>query len=446
MTTTTQLQPLRYNSPTVTLEVMTKAAAVSQWSDKPIVQVLRYQIQIRDLNDETTPIEIRGDRTTFLPLVQAVETYVQSQLGDSSALPQTQIPPYLEAQGLTQHTLYLDRDRTPSGPSQITLGAIQLADLEQVLDDLNQAVRPLPVSLVAAHQRRPWRQWGATAAGLVAAVGVTTVLWPNYQSQQSLETAQPVPTTDQETALSPDSLELEDSAGSEDPTSNTPASSNTDISDTPPAADESGAIASDEPSTESELSGIAAAPAPSPPVTTSTPTVQTEVRPEPFSDETSGNAASPPVAELDTPEPTSPPGSATPPPTTTEALPTQPPSNPESAAGSTAETAETFSDTVPQRAARTPAAGSLVDFVQQVRDRWTPPANLDQTLTYTLIFAADGTLMDVIPADELAVEYRDRTNIPPVGTVVIAPGAPQRVRLLLRPNGDVESRADDPEP
>jgi hypothetical protein len=441
MTSTTQLTPLRYDAPTVTLEVMTREAAVSQWSDKPVVQVLRYHLQIRDLSGEQTPIEIRGDRASFLPLTQAVETYVQAQLGGAHDRPQPTSTPYLEARGLTQHTLHLARDRTTAGQSQVTLGAIQLADLEQVFDDLNQAVRPLPISLIAARQRHPWQQWGAAAAGLVAAVGVTTVLWPDYQSQQGLETAQPVPSADQETALSPDSS-AEDSASPPDAPAETPAeapaSGSAETTDEPPAADEPSAIAPAAPRSQPETNdNSAAAPAtPRPSAPTPAPTADAGAGAAPAADNAPGDGSPTPTPEA-APESQSQTDLSPPAPATSAAMPTQPPTDTE-AAEPTAETAETFSDTAPQRGAIAPTPGSLAALVQQVQERWHPPSDLTQTLTYTLVFAADGTLVEVIPGDDVAAEYRDRTGIPPVGTVGLPSGDPQRVLLLLRPNGEVE--------
>ncbi|WP_204137580.1 DUF4335 domain-containing protein [Halomicronema sp. CCY15110] len=434
MTSTTQLTPLRYDAPTVTLEVMTRAAAVSQWSDKPVVQVLRYQLQIRDLSGELTPIEIRGDRASFLPFMQAIEAYVQAQLGGDRDRPAPSPAPYLEAQGLTQHTLHLGRDRTTAGQSQVTLGAIQLADLEQVFDDLNQAVRPLPISLVAARQRLPWQQWGAAAAGLVAAVGVTTVLWPSYQSQQGMETAQPVPSADQETALSPDLSPKDRTSPKDDPT-DAPASDSADGTDESPAAAESAAIAPVNPRIEPETNdnSAASAPATDPPPRPSAPTPGPTPPAEEGAAPLSENAPPKRATESQPPTATAPPA-----PATADAMPAQPPANSEAAGNLTEETAEPFSHAAPQRAANTSAPGSLAALVQQIRDRWNPPSDLTQTLTYTLVFAADGTLVEVIPNDAVAAEYRDRTGIPPVGTVGLPSGDPQRVRLLLQPNGEVE--------
>lgn len=454
MTAATQLTPLRYDSPTVTLEVMAREAAVSQWSDKPVVQVLRYQLQIRSLSSDTDPVEILGDRASFLPLMQAVQHYVQAQLiGDGSRQAVNSgnaAAPYLESHGFTQHTLHLGRHRTTTGQTSLTLGAVQLADLEQVLDQLDTAVRPLPVSLVSAQQRRPWRQWGAAAAGIVAAVGVTTVLWPQYQSQQSLETAQEAPTADQQVDPMPSQENIEErspqadtapevNAEAEAPTASEDAASQ---AGTPPPSDRPETPAN--PGTQNEVATAPAAPSRS-----------RETAPQPDSSSpppppASSGAEPPATAEETTPKTPSTPREPRPaaqpnPAARSPQAPPEPTAADESASGAAAESSadaaaapESFSTEALQNA--TPAPGSLADLVQQVRDRWQPPAALDQTLTYTLVFAADGTLVEVMPMNDLAAEYRDRTGIPAVGTEWRPSGSPQRGLLLLKPDGSVEFR------
>lgn len=80
---------------------------------------------------------------------------------------------------------------------------------------------------------------------------------------------------------------------------------------------------------------------------------------------------------------------------------------------------------------------ALMELVEQVRDRWEPPADLEQALTYTLVFAADGTLAEVVARDALAEQYRESSGIPAVGTEWLPSGDPRRVDLLLMPDGSV---------
>jgi|GEM_PF-6003808 len=444
MTSTTSLTPLCYESPTVTLEVMSRAAAVSQWSNKPVVQVLRYQVQVRSLSGEGSPIEIQGDRPTFLPLQQAVQDYVQAQLlGTAATGDRPTDAPYLEPHGLTQHTLHLGTARTLTGANSLVLGAVQLADLADVLDQLEAAVRPLPVALVPVRARRPWRQWGAAAAGIVAAVGVTTVLWPHYQSPFSVsDTAQEAPpaTSDHQPEATPETA----AEAEPDTAANESASSDPPPSDERPAVERNGATAENEPQNEVATAPPSAPPArrspPPAPATQSAPSTANNAPADPAASSPT-DAVPPAEAPATRPSMRTPAGAIAP---AERAAPGDPAASTEVEPGPTADAIpETFATEESQGLAASPQPGSLADLVAQVRDRWAPPADLDQSLTYTLVFAADGTLVAVIPATPLAADYRDRSGIPATGTAWLTSGDPQRVRLLLKPDGSVEWQAVD---
>lgn len=457
MTSTAQLTPLRYDSPTVTLEVMAREAAVSQWSDKPVVQILRYHLQVRDLSDAAAVIEIRGDRASFTPLMASVQHYVQAQLTGETGVDASPLnAPYLVSDSLTQHTWHLGNTQTSAGETRVRLGTVQLVDLEAVLDQLNDAVRPLPVPLMSTPQRRPWRQWGTAAAGLVAAVGVTTALWPNYQSQQRLETAQEAPSIDTEISSPvPDSQNLPPRAVSSDVTAEADSADADDTAitgDTGPS-ETLPSVKRGAPPADPTVKNDAVAIAPSADIVPSAPSQPERAVSPPedavtdqFSDTMAGDAAGTIAAE---PAPVVPApstrqtlpgtGNAPPNPPREPSVTTSSSSPPEAEAGVTAEgIPEVLAGEETQRALSQPEPLALADVVQQVRDRWLPPADLDQTLTYTLVVAADGTLVEVIPADAVAAEYRDRTGIPAVGTAGLPAGDLQRILLLLKPNGDVE--------
>ncbi len=194
MASPTRLTPLRSETPTVTLEVMAREAAVSQWSERPVAEVLRYHLQIRSPTEPQSVIEIRGDRTTFLALEHAIAGYwagtedlsAAENLSLTPAITPSFLPtlPRLEPVGLTQYRLHLGNLQTTTGAQEILLGAVQLADLAVVLAQLDAQVRWLPVSLHPRSKRAAWQVWGTAAAGIVAAVGLTTTLWPSYQLTQ----------------------------------------------------------------------------------------------------------------------------------------------------------------------------------------------------------------------------------------------------------------------
>ena len=467
MTSTTQLIPLRYNSPTVTLEVMVREAAVSQWSDKPVVEVLQYQLQIRSMSGEGNPVKIQGDRISFLSLTEAIQAYIQAQLMglevERGGAPST---PYLESLGFTQHTLHLDTLRTESGDTTIILGVVQLADLGDVLEQLNAHVRPLPVPLIASQPRRLWRrwpgrQWGAAAAGIVAAVGVTTVLWPEYQLRQNVGSLAPgAPVTEEIPAVSESTEEEVRSPLPETAEETTPETAAPEavapVAKIPEAeGSQSGGRRETAPKTIEEDGVSPASPQPPSPTASQSPTAPQSPMTTPQAEAVPSASPSPPaVVSVPSPDiaasssPEVPEEAHEAPGEAQEAQRMEPFGVNESITAETApiDTSDGLDDaSMPQRAASSVDARSLAVLVESVRDRWTPPESLAQTLTYTLVFAADGTLTAVIPADDLSEQYREQTGIPDVGTEWLPSGNPQTLQLQLRPNGDVEFQEATPE-
>lgn len=457
MTSTTHLIPLRYDSPTVTLEVMAREAAVSQWSDKPVVEVLRYQLQVRSLSGETPPVEIRGDRASFLPLAEAVQDYVQDQLAGFVEGPsdRSSRSPSLTPNGLTQHTLHLGDLHTVTGEATVVLGALQLADLENVLDQLTTAVRPLPAPLVTIHKQRPWRQWGTAAAGIVAAVGITTVLWPNYQSRQGGgDTALESPTSEQ---LPSATRQLERESQPARPES-APESAVSPSEETASPSDST--QADDLPQGESRESVSERAPGNDTATVPKSPEVQERSTPQPATIAPAPPAEPEPSAAKPTPRTVAPAPvpegadlderSASPDTASDNQLADQVMEGEDPAAVASPETFSTAGDeALSQRAAPSaappPTPDALADLAEVIRDRWTPSDEIDQPLVYTLVFTADGTLSEVIPADALSEQYLDLAGIPEVGTEWLPTGTPTRVQLLLQPDGEVEFRDVEPD-
>ncbi len=85
------------------------------------------------------------------------------------------------------------------------------------------------------------------------------------------------------------------------------------------------------------------------------------------------------------------------------------------------------------------APDSLAILLETVRDRWTPPDGLAQTLTYRLVFDAAGTLVEVTPQDALAEQYRDRTGLPLLSTPDLPTDDTTIIDLLFQPDGTVET-------
>lgn len=444
MTSTLPLTPLCVETPTVTLEVMAQTAAVSQWSSKPVVQVRRFHLQIRSVHGDEPPVHIRGDRDDLLTLQTTIQGYIQAQLAGVEAVEISDRPPdgpYIVSQGLTYHHLHLGPLASREA-GRVPLAVVQLTDLGHVFDQLDSQVRLLPISLPPA-VRLPWQRWGTVAAGIIAAVGLTTALWPLHMArigpQQTafegsgvsedgadppgLRRSESAPET-QESALSTD-----DSA-----TTSTPAAASS-----PTAPGSEVAAQTDEVPTNQEPLPSPAAPAD----TTTTPTLPTE---SPATTDTQPQDLSVPAPAANPSDPQSFPRSGEGPPSTDSSD-----SSPEAAAGITADT--TPSPQPPQPPAApieagspagqlrqpfSPSAISLEELEAVIQERWQPPVELEQALAYTLIVAATGELVEIIPDNDLANRYRDRVGLPQLGTSLEAPPNGQSIRVVLWPNGRVD--------
>jgi hypothetical protein len=91
-----------------------------------------------------------------------------------------------------------------------------------------------------------------------------------------------------------------------------------------------------------------------------------------------------------------------------------------------------LSDTIPQVA-------EARNYLQQ---RWKPPADLTQTLEYSLTLDTDGSIQRILPLGQAAVEYMDRTGIPTPGKQFVSPvarGGNPTIRLVLTADGKVQT-------
>lgn len=87
--------------------------------------------------------------------------------------------------------------------------------------------------------------------------------------------------------------------------------------------------------------------------------------------------------------------------------------------------------------------------IAEVRDyfsqKWQPPTELNQTLEYRLVLAANGTIQRIIPLGDASERYVDRTNMPLMGESFVSPLQDRdhlQVRLVLSPDGKVQAFSD----
>jgi hypothetical protein len=99
---------------------------------------------------------------------------------------------------------------------------------------------------------------------------------------------------------------------------------------------------------------------------------------------------------------------------------------------SQAEQAGTAFDTIPQ----------VAEARQYFQQRWTPPQGLTQTLEYTLVVGANGSIQRTVPLGQAAGDYVDRTGMPLTGepfVSAIKSGRNPKIRLVLSPDGTVKT-------
>ncbi|MGL5061560.1 MAG: DUF4335 domain-containing protein, partial [Microcoleus sp.] len=92
---------------------------------------------------------------------------------------------------------------------------------------------------------------------------------------------------------------------------------------------------------------------------------------------------------------------------------------------------------------------SLFETIPQVdevkayfEERWKPPEGMAETLEYSLQIDETGSIKNITPMGKAAGDYIDRTNMPLVGEPFVsaaADGTTPRIRLVLRPNGRVQT-------
>lgn len=100
--------------------------------------------------------------------------------------------------------------------------------------------------------------------------------------------------------------------------------------------------------------------------------------------------------------------------------------------GTQADQVGTAFDTIPQ----------IAEARQYFQQRWHPPQGLTQTLEYTLLVSANGSIQRAVPLGQAAGDYVDRTGIPLAGEAFVSAssgGRNAKIRLVLSPDGSVKT-------
>lgn len=450
----------RYTPPTCTLEIMAKKSPLSRWAGQTVVKQLRFQLSLDDPKlPEERWVTLRGDRAQLDNLYEVVSTYVQTFLESShspkqsyshasesllpspdaiavlpsskAALAKASSDPEglsLKPRGLLTHDLVLGTLATAE-TAAVSLSALQLFDLANALDDYAADLMALPE--LRSRQPAPAAlHWGRLAATGLVVIGLSASVAKIIDS-----------------SLKPAS-----------PTASQGASSDQPIAMQPPSI------------AQSPLPSITSGqPLPPPPPLGSTlpvsPGLPTISLPAPASSPKTVN----PSGAVSTSKPSSVPGRARQdagnqiamlpqsgtPSVTSRSQPDKPMPKPLSlkrefaSAPPKQSTSAEARSSVGDRSAQVEQTGTAFDTIPQVAEarqyfqqRWKPPQGLTQTLEYTLLVDANGSIQRTVPLGQAAGDYVDRTGIPLTGeSFVSALDRRQnaKIRLVLSPDGSVKT-------
>lgn len=375
-----ELTPRRYETPTATLTVTARSLAISQWSDRPVVQPLRFQLAVTPA-DRDRPLEITGKPADLIALQTVLQDYRQGAFAQR-AQPVMASGIALQPEGITQHRLTLGPLSSSPATDSLRLSTLELADWVDLFEQVEGQVRPLPGPLNPATRSRAWRQWGSLAAVFLVSVG-TVAVWPHLNRNPTLPTASQAPVEDAE-------LESSASTGS--------------LGDRSVAAPETAA--------ENLQPEVATAPAePSP----ARPTPQ--ARPKTASPERSQQTELPPESPSQGPATTraEAPEAATSPTTPHQTAAREPSSGPGQSPPDRPERIADAGDGLTAESAPGATSPAFADSAS-LPNEWQPPDGFSGVLTYRITLTTDGIISAIAPQDEQSTESQSFTGLPEIGS------------------------------
>ena len=493
--------------PTCTLEIWGKKAALSRWANKVILKDLRFKLSFDDPRLlEIEPVTIKGDREELDNLYNSVLSYMDSFLSQSFAT-QTTLQPQTNGntativpKGLVSHELTWYNSE---GEIQLELSATQLYDLVSALESYKSEMAVLAELETKQRKSRRFLPMGLSAAGILLAVGLTTVGIRVANKQDSSKPIAVSPTLEnipqrqpQSDVLVPEVPEIAGKPFPQPPPNK--ALESDEILPPPPSVDSPKPPpnipnpALYPPTGNLTIPPISSLPPiqqpeaeASSPVPSETDSSQVEstiaVEPQPPESGIEEQNAEDPIEKTEdtgdsTTERTELETAILP----TETVPTlkereqtvipQPaeieedafteaeiealtsPRNRSITDGSE-ETNLAARENLPKPTTESSSVplrnpeSKIVQLPQQreieayFQQKWQPPAELTRTLEYRLFLAKDGSLTRILPIGKAASIYLDRTGIPLMGEAFVSPLESDlaTVRLLLSPDGEVKT-------
>jgi hypothetical protein len=482
----------RYTPPTCSLEVQAERSFLSRLKQQPILEQFKFKLCFDDPRlPDADHITIEGDRTQLETLYQVIKNYIQNFLNFSpkstrqsetlslnSSTENT--PAYvifdgepseitIKPDGLLYHNLFFGNLSDNYAQSLVHLSVLQLFDLATALDEYATEAEQLP-NLKSLEKTTP--EWLKTILFIIISIGCLTSLirlinlYRQPQTQTATQPSQtvqipppnlvPLPPPPTLAPLPVPSVPppAQVKVAPNLPPVNTaplpvpaplfpnPASPPTFPNLTP---SEPGLIIipQDSPATDGSVPPPPpplAAPAPPPPSVavaqpqTPPPSPPVLFAPQTIELPTLKNAQTPIILEVPSPEKTA-----------------EKPSNSSSENSNVDEEnyLAQLNKRPPTIAATRQQDTTLFDQIPQVaevrnyfQNIWYPPKQLKRTLQYSLTLNSDGSLQNINPVGQPAVNRQKQLDFPEIGKPFVSPlesGKTPKIRLVLQPDGSVQA-------
>ena len=467
----------RYTPPTCTLEILAESSPLSHWMSQTVVDQLRFQLHFDDPTlPEDLRIPIEGNREQLEVLCNAVSSYVQQLLQDSSDrfcvlfrestpstpsesenLASSASPPstphhrdntgvledtiYLEFQENLTHKLYLGSLATQRSGPVIELTLLQLFDLSSALDEYSADIIALPTMGAERFITAKLPTWAPVAAVLTLALGLTPFTWQYANNMRSVRVVEqqkpqePIPTGSP--TMNPDaSLKLPDLAN----------------------------LPSDLPSPNQENLDVLRPGKVSPPATPGTigknPLKTPQIPGDTIPNSPNSTQVPPKISgypldsriQAKTPNYNTPPGDVNKLP---DSLPSPNRSLPQTQPLDRLDRSNRTGDTnlagtpdpITSQENKSYDTPQVAEAGKYLQSKWRPPADFTQTLEYSVTLEVDGTIQRILPLNQAAREYIDNTGMPEIGKPFVSSnkaGKTLRIRVVYSPDGKVKTFTETP--
>lgn len=445
----------RFTPPTCTLEIIDKRSLFLTRISEATAAKIQFQLRFDDPRQPTAKqVTIEGDRQELLELQAVVQEYVQTQL--TSSLRAEAIDkniainsvkeqlPYIQSQGLAHHNLFFGSLTNDSEDSKIKLGTVQLFDLltaleaseTAIISDTKQTTRQKAIPL-----------WGSIAAVAIAAVSLTIFLRPQAQQQvissdRQAKSQTRIPELDEIAPPTiPERVQPNAAPALKEPLASTKRLPPPPAVETPkpkPDIPDPADYALEDVARQSGLDNSA------------NRLKANDQENEQVNEQGAESAVvTPQQSKSESIIPESIPGDSTLP-----AVRSQKQNQSEIAIDlaesdlrnedlGSEDLLESNSELAIANPVKQPSA--IEEVTAYFESQWQPPADLKQGLEYRLLFGANGSIKRVVPLGKAAQFYLEQTNIPVNGEKLISATSnskPQKIRLLLNPDGRVQVFAE----